>query len=78
MPWKLAFEAVVVNKRSATEAITQANAILGLLALLLAFTFSAALQRYDDRSQTVVSEANAIETTYLKAQLLPGGMQDEV
>lgn len=64
------------------ESITQANAVLasmlGLLALLLAFTFSAALQRYDDRSQTVVAEANAIGTTYLRARLLPGGMQDEV
>lgn len=66
----------------ATEAITQANAVLvsmlGLLALLLAFTFSAALQRYDDRSQAVVAEANAIGTTYLRAQLLPREMHDEV
>ena len=65
-----------------TEAITQANAVLvsmlGLLALLLAFTFSAALQRYDDRSKKVVAEANAIGTTYLRAQLLPVGMRDEV
>lgn len=66
----------------APEAITQANSVLvsmlGLLALLLAFTFSAALQRYEDRSQTVVLEANAIGTTYLRARLLPGGMTDEV
>lgn len=70
------------QKRRATEAITQANAVLasmlGLLALLLAFTFSASLQRYDDRSKTVVAEANAIGTTYLRARLLPGEMQDEV
>lgn len=70
------------KQANATEAITQANAVLasmlGLLALLLAFTFSAALQRYDDRSQTVVAEANAIGTTYLRARLLPAGMQDEM
>jgi len=64
-----------------TETITQANSVLvsmlGLLALLLAFTFSAALQRYEDRSRTVVAEANAIGTTYLRARLLPRGMQDE-
>jgi hypothetical protein len=64
------------------ETITQANSglasMLGLLALLLAFTFSAALQRYEDRSQTVVAEANAIGTTYLRASLLPGEMTDEV
>jgi len=40
--------------------------------------FSAALQRYEDRSQTVVSEANAIGTTYLRARLPPGVMGDEV
>ena len=70
------------KQATATEAITQANAVLasmlGLLALLLAFTFSAALQRYDDRSQAVVAEANAIGTTYLRARLLPGEAQDEV
>jgi len=70
------------RQASATEAITQANAVLasmlGLLALLLAFTFSAALQRYEDRSQTVVAEANAIGTTYLRAGLLPAVMQEEV
>ncbi len=70
------------RQASAAEAITQANAVLvsmlGLLALLLAFTFSAALQRYEDRSQTVVAEANAIGSAYLRAQLLPGEMQDEV
>lgn len=70
------------KKAIPAEAITQANAVLasmlGLLALLLAFTFSAALQRYDDRSQAVVVEANAIGTTYLRAQLLPPDMHDEV
>lgn len=70
------------KQASVAEAIAQANAVLvsmlGLLALLLAFTFSAALQRYEDRSQTVVAEANAIGTTYLRARLLPGEMRDEV
>lgn len=70
------------KQASVAEAITQANSVLvsmlGLLALLLAFTFSAALQRYEDRSQTVVAEANAIGTTYLRARLLPGEMPDEV
>ncbi len=70
------------KQASVAEAITQANAVLvsmlGLLALLLAFTFSAALQRYDDRSQTVVAEANAIGTTYLRARLLPAAMPTEV
>jgi hypothetical protein len=65
-----------------TEAIAQANAVLvsmlGVLALLLAFTFSAALQRYDARSKAAVAESNAIGTTYLRAQRFPREMHDEV
>lgn len=79
---EIGFRSGRYKQSSSTETITQANAVLvsmlGLLGLLLAFTFSAALQRYDDRSRTVVAEANAIGTTYLRARLLPAGMQDEV
>jgi Protein of unknown function (DUF4239) len=50
---------------------TLENAVLGLLALLLAFTFSMALARYDARKQLVLAEANAIGTAFLRAQLLP-------
>lgn len=46
------------------------GSLLGVLALLLGFTFSLALQRYDSRSAAVVDEANAIGTTWLRAQLL--------
>jgi hypothetical protein len=45
--------------------------ILGILALLLGFTFSLSLQRFDSRSEAVVNEANAIGTAYLRAQLIP-------
>lgn len=44
--------------------------LLGVLALLIGFTFSLSLQRYDSRSEAVVDEADAIGTTYLRAQLL--------
>ena len=43
---------------------------LGLLALLLGFTFALAVDRYDARRGLVLEEANAIGTTYLRAQLL--------
>jgi hypothetical protein len=46
------------------------SAVLGLLALLLGFTFSMALDRYDSRRILVVEEANAISASYLQAQLL--------
>jgi hypothetical protein len=44
--------------------------MIGLLALLLAFSFSMALDRYEERRHLVVQEANAIGTAYLRAQLL--------
>ncbi|WP_312315937.1 hypothetical protein [Stenotrophomonas sp.] len=44
--------------------------VLGLLALLIGFTFSIALQRYDTRRALVVEEANAIGTTWLRTELL--------
>lgn len=53
-------------------------AMLGLLALLLGFTFSLALQRYDRRCEAVVVEANTIRTTYLSARLLPIEIRGEV
>jgi len=45
--------------------------ILGLVALVLGFTFSLAASRFDARRMAVLKEANAIGTTYLRARLLP-------
>lgn len=53
------------------------GAVLGVLALLLGFTFSLSLQRFDSRSEAVVDEANAIGTAYLRIQLLPASLRDE-
>jgi hypothetical protein len=47
------------------------DASLALLGLLLAFTFSIALGRYDQRRQAVVAESNAIGDFYTCASLLP-------
>ncbi|MCK9540917.1 MAG: hypothetical protein M0R03_02675 [Novosphingobium sp.] len=46
------------------------SAVLGLLALLLGFTFSLAIDRFEARRTLVLQEANAIGTSYLYAQLL--------
>jgi hypothetical protein len=46
------------------------TAVLGLLALLLAFTFALAVDRFEARRRLVFEESNAIGTTYLRAQLL--------
>ncbi|SFF99246.1 Protein of unknown function [Novosphingobium sp. CF614] len=45
------------------------SAALALLGLLIAFTFSLAVSRYDSRRELVVSEANAIGTAWLRAGL---------
>src|SRR5262245_8151760 len=45
-------------------------AMFGLLGLLLAFTFSGAVQRFDDRRQLIGEEANAIAAAYWQADLL--------
>ena len=44
--------------------------IVGLLALLLGFTFNMSLQRYDARSNVVIEEAGAIGKAAMQANLL--------
>jgi hypothetical protein len=46
------------------------SAVLGLLALLLGFTFALSVDRFETRRGLVLQEANAIGTSYLRAQLL--------
>jgi len=45
--------------------------LLGLVGLILAFGLSLAVSRYQDRRGDIVTVANAIGTTYLRAQTLP-------
>ena len=47
------------------------NASLTLLALLIGFSFSMAVSRYDQRKNYEEAEANAIGTEYARADLLP-------
>lgn len=46
------------------------GAVLGLLSLLLGFTFSLCLERYDTRRELVVAESNALDTVWLRTSLL--------
>ncbi|MCJ8167577.1 hypothetical protein MKJ04_22230 [Pontibacter sp. E15-1] len=63
------------HKKNGEDIKTQPSAILGgvfgLLALLLGFTFSMALQRFDNRTEAQINEANAIGTALLRTTLLP-------
>jgi heme/copper-type cytochrome/quinol oxidase subunit 2 len=50
---------------------TVLTAALTLLTLILAFSFSMAITRYDQRKNYEEAEANAIGTEYVRADLLP-------
>ncbi len=54
------------------------SAVLGLLALLVGFTFSMALNRYETRRELVVQEANAIGTARLIVQVLEDPRRSEL
>lgn len=45
--------------------------VFGMLSLLMAFAFSLALDRYEQRRELVITEANAIETLSSRIPLLP-------
>ena len=50
-------------------------AVFGLFGLMLAFTFSGAASRFEDRRHLITEEANAIGTAYLRLDLLPADAQ---
>ena len=57
--------------RGGDDVSTLEGAVLGLLALMIGFTFAMALTRFEARRDGVLNEANAIGTTALRARLLP-------
>lgn len=54
------------------------GAVLGLLAFILAFTFSLAANRFDARKQLIIEDANACAAAWLRAGLLPPANQNAV
>jgi hypothetical protein len=54
-----------------TQITSMTGANLGLLAFLLAFTFSMAAGHFDARKKIILEETKAISTAYLRAGLLP-------
>ena len=57
---------------------TVEGAIFGLMGLLLAFTISGALQRFDDRRQLVVQETTAATTAYDRLSVFAGEVAEEL
>jgi len=62
------------NKETAvSEIVSYHSVVMGLLALLLGFTFSMALNHFDARRALVLQEENSIGTTWLRTSFLPEG-----
>ena len=54
------------------------TALLALLGLLLAFTYSASSQRYEARKHSVIMEANTLGTAFLRADLVQEPQRSEL
>ena len=54
------------------------GSLLGLLSLLLSFTFQMAAQRYDQRRSVLIDETNRIGTAVLRSDLLQKKDREEV
>ena len=70
--------AIRTKARSGDSISTLEGAVLGLLALMIGFSFAMGLTRYEARREAILNEANAIGTTALRARLLPSPHNTEV
>jgi hypothetical protein len=59
------------NGEYLTESSNIYDSLFGLLALILAFTYSMSIDRYDTRRQIIIQESNTISTALLRADLYP-------
>ncbi|WP_298532891.1 hypothetical protein [uncultured Algibacter sp.] len=57
---------------------TLVGATLGLLAFILAFTFSLSSSRFDARKNFLLEEVNSIETTWLRAGLVANPFREKI
>ena len=71
MGYRFGLASQVQSNTAKEQVSTIQSSLLGILALMLGFTFSLALNRFDTRSNAVVNEANAIGTAFLRTDLLP-------
>ena len=64
-----------LSRKGTVQSNAVEGAVFALFGLLLAFTFSGAVTRYDAHRQLVIQETNSIGTAYLRLDLLPAQSQ---
>ncbi len=64
-----------IHHKTLTESSVVEGAIFALFGLLLAFTFSGAISRYDTHRELIIEESNYIDVAYLRLDLLPPAAQ---
>jgi hypothetical protein len=67
-----------LSDRTGSHTDNLQSALIGMLALLLGFTFAMSISRFETRFTLVQREANAIGTAALRADLLPGAERAEM
>lgn len=68
----------VQDKEAQSSVSPMVGGLLGMLAFVLAFTFSIAASHHSSRKENVLDEANAIGTAYLRSDLLEMKYQTKV
>jgi len=68
--WRIGNKAKAESTKPANVGAIE-GAVFALLGLLIAFTFSTGLSRFEDRRSLIVQEANDIGTAFLRIDLLP-------
>lgn len=79
---RVGYQLAIVLKRKKNiiddgPAGTLVASVMGLLAFILAFAFSSTTDRFNTRKQLLLEEVNAIETAYMRADLIPEPYQAE-
>jgi hypothetical protein len=67
-----------IRHRTPAESSTVEGAIFALFGLLLAFTFSGAISRYDNHRKLSIEETNDIDVAYRRLDLLPAAAQPDL
>jgi hypothetical protein len=74
--WRIGLRRMAMDKEGARAGVgTVEGALLALLGLLIAFSFSGAAARFDARRQQIVTEASAIGSAYALVDVLPAAAQ---